>query len=81
MRELLMALRQEAQKMVVGQEASLEKVIITLISNGHVFLEGVPGLAKTLMIKTLADCIQCGFVRIQFTPDLLLCRYYGDKDL
>lgn len=72
-------LRQEAHKVIVGQEEALEKLVIALISNGHVFLEGVPGLAKTLMIKTLADCIQCGFVRIQFTPDLLPADITGTK--
>jgi len=72
-------LRNEVRKVIVGQTDAMDKLIIALISNGHVFLEGVPGLAKTLMIKTLADCIDCGFVRIQFTPDLLPADITGTK--
>lgn len=54
-------------------------MLIALISDGHVLIEGVPGLAKTLMIKTLSDCLDCGFVRLQFTPDLLPADITGTK--
>jgi len=61
----------EFDKVIFGQKAVIEKLLIALISGGHVLLEGVPGLAKTLMIKTLAQLMDCSFARIQFTPDLL----------
>ena len=51
----------------------LDRLLIGLLSNGHILLEGVPGLAKTLAIKSLADAIEAKFSRIQFTPDLLTC--------
>lgn len=70
--ESLRAVRLEIEKVIVGQEYIIEKLLIALISGGHVLIEGVPGLAKTLMIKTLSDCLDSGFVRLQFTPDLLL---------
>ncbi|RMF54440.1 MoxR family ATPase [Candidatus Woesearchaeota archaeon] len=72
-------LQAEVSKVIVGQEDSIKKLLIALISNGHILLEGVPGLAKTLMIKTLADSISAGFVRIQFTPDLLPADITGTK--
>lgn len=77
--KLMDDLKREVQKTVVGKGDTIEKLIIALTANGHVYLEGVPGLAKTLMIKTLADCINCGFVRIQFTPDLLPADITGTK--
>jgi MoxR-like ATPase len=58
-------------KVIVGQKAMVERLLIGLLSNGHMLLEGVPGLAKTLAIKTLASAIDAKFSRIQFTPDLL----------
>ncbi len=61
----------EFDKVIYGQKAVIEKLLIALITGGHVLLEGVPGLAKTLMIKTLAQLMDCSFARIQFTPDLL----------
>jgi len=69
----------EISKVIVGQEDIIEKLLIALISNGHVLVEGVPGLAKTLMIKTLSECIDSGFVRLQFTPDLLPADITGTK--
>lgn len=75
----LEALQNEVKKVIVGQEDAMEKLLIALVADGHVFLEGVPGLAKTLMIKTLSDCIKCDFVRIQFTPDLLPADITGTK--
>jgi len=64
-------LRNEIHKAVIGQEDMIDKIMIGLLSDGHILLEGVPGLAKTLTVKTLAQAIQTKFQRIQFTPDLL----------
>ena len=61
----------EVAKRVVGQEAMVERLLIGLLTGGHILLEGVPGLAKTLAVKTLAETIRVSFRRIQFTPDLL----------
>ena len=61
----------EMGKVIVGQKAMVERLLIGLLSNGHILLEGVPGLAKTLAIKSLANVIDAKFSRIQFTPDLL----------
>ncbi len=61
----------EIHKVVVGQSAMIERVFMGLLCGGHVLLEGAPGLAKTLTVKTLADCLQMQFSRVQFTPDLL----------
>ncbi len=69
----------EIGKVIVGQKDIVRKVVIALIANGHVLIEGVPGLAKTLLIKTLADTLDCGFVRLQFTPDLLPADIIGTK--
>ncbi|MCK5283616.1 MAG: AAA family ATPase [Nanoarchaeota archaeon] len=69
----------EIKKVIVGQEDILEKLMISLIADGHVLLEGVPGLAKTLMIKTLSDTSSASFHRIQFTPDLLPADIVGTK--
>lgn len=69
----------EVQKVVVGQDEIIEKLIIAIIADGHVLLEGLPGLAKTLMIKTLSDTIDTSFKRIQFTPDLLPADILGTK--
>ena len=62
---------------IVGQKHLVESLLIALISNGHVLLEGVPGLAKTLAIKTLAQLIDAKYSRIQFTPDLLPADVIG----
>ncbi len=69
----------EISKVVVGQDEIIEKLLIALISEGHVLMEGVPGLAKTLMIKTLSDCLDSDFSRLQFTPDLLPADITGTK--
>ena len=58
-------------QVIVGQKHLVESLLIGLLSDGHILLEGVPGLAKTLAIKTLSDLIKADFSRIQFTPDLL----------
>ena len=67
----LQDLKREISKVIVGQEALLEKMLVALLADGHVLIEGVPGLAKTLAVKTLAPAIHGAFQRIQFTPDLL----------
>ena len=67
----------ETGRVIVGQHHMLERVLIGLLSNGHVLLEGVPGLAKTLTVRTFADCISARFQRIQFTPDLLPADLVG----
>jgi MoxR-like ATPase len=67
----------ETNKVIVGQKHIIEKIIVGLLSGGHLLLEGVPGLAKTLVIKTLANAISAKFQRIQFTPDLLPADLIG----
>ena len=67
----------EVSKVIVGQDAMVERILIGLMTGGHVLLEGVPGLAKTLTVKTLCDCISAKFQRIQFTPDLLPADVVG----
>jgi len=69
--------RQEINKVIVGQRHLTDSLLIGLLSNGHILLEGVPGLAKTLAIKTLASVIDTKFSRIQFTPDLLPADLIG----
>ena len=76
---LLSNLHSEISKVIVGQDNIITKLILSLVSNGHVLLEGVPGLAKTLLIKTLSECIDSDFVRLQFTPDLLPADIIGTK--
>lgn len=70
-------LRHEVQKVIVGQEYMIDRLLIGILSQGHLLLEGVPGLAKTLTVRTLAAAIQTGFQRIQFTPDLLPADLIG----
>ena len=70
-------LMMEMSKVIVGQKYMVERLLIGMLSNGHVLLEGVPGLAKTLAIKSLATSIQANFNRIQFTPDLLPADLIG----
>ncbi|MFN5417069.1 MAG: AAA family ATPase, partial [Flavobacteriia bacterium] len=69
--QIIQQLRKEISKVIVGQSLMLDRLLIALLADGHVLLEGVPGLAKTLAIKTLADAVDADFSRIQFTPDLL----------
>src|SRR5437763_13270361 len=70
-------LREEMGRVIVGQKHLLDRLLIALLTNGHVLLEGVPGLAKTLALKTLANCISLGFKRLQFTPDMLPADIVG----
>ncbi len=72
-------LRVQARKVLVGQNDLLESLILALVSDGHILLEGVPGLAKTLAIKALARTVKTGFSRIQFTPDLLPADLIGTR--
>ena len=69
----------EVKKVIVGQDRLLERVLIALLSQGHLLVEGVPGLAKTLTIKTLADAIHGTFRRVQFTPDLVPADLVGTR--
>lgn len=68
---------QEVAKVVVGQKTMVERLLIGILSDGHVLMEGVPGLAKTLTVRTLADAVRTSFKRIQFTPDLLPADLIG----
>lgn len=72
-------LRAEINKIVVGQKRLVDRVLIALLADGHILLEGVPGLAKTLLVKTVAQAIQADFSRIQFTPDLLPADLIGTQ--
>ena len=69
----------EIRRVIVGQDAMLERVLIALLTGGHLLLEGVPGLAKTLTVKTLADVLDASFQRIQFTPDLVPADLIGTR--
>ena len=69
----------ECHKVIVGQQDALEKILISIIADGHILLESVPGLAKTLMVKTMAQIFDVNQVRIQFTPDLLPADIVGTK--
>jgi MoxR-like ATPase len=70
-------LQEEVARVIVGQRYLIDGLLVGLLTNGHILLEGVPGLAKTLAVKTLANCIHTGFQRIQFTPDLLPADLIG----
>lgn len=71
LKEQIAAIKTELHKVIVGQEELIDLLLVSLISNGHVLIEGVPGLAKTLTAKLLAKTVQTDFSRIQFTPDLM----------
>ena len=75
--EPIRALTDEVGRVIVGQTAMIERLLIGLLANGHILLEGVPGLAKTLTVSTLAAAVHAGFQRIQFTPDLLPADLVG----
>src|SRR5436309_13103998 len=70
-------LRGQVSHVVVGQKYLVDRLLLGLLANGHILLEGVPGLAKTLTVKTLAAAIQTGFQRLQFTPDILPAALIG----
>lgn len=69
----------EIRKSVVGQDDVIEQLLITLLARGHCLLTGIPGLGKTLLVKTLANCLSLGFKRIQFTPDLMPADVLGSE--
>lgn len=75
----IQALLSEINKVMVGQEPLVTRVLLALLADGHILLEGVPGLAKTLLIKTTAEAISADFARIQFTPDLLPADLIGTQ--
>ena len=74
-------LNAEIRKAIIGQDRLVERALVALLADGHILLEGVPGLAKTLLVKTIGQAIQAGFSRIQFTPDLLPADLIGTTDL
>ncbi|WP_246745051.1 AAA family ATPase [Thiospirochaeta perfilievii] len=84
--EWITRFRKEMGRIVIGQNRLIDRLLIAMLTDGHVLLEGVPGLAKTLTLKTLAECINIDFKRVQFTPDMLPAditgtQIYNPKDL
>jgi MoxR-like ATPase len=79
LRETLGALEKEIQKRIVGQRETIRDVLVALFAGGHVLLEGVPGIGKTLLVKTLAEALTASFSRIQFTPDLMPADVLGTR--
>ena len=75
----LQLIRSEVGRIIAGQEKLIDRMLLAMISDGHVLLEGVPGLAKTLAVKTLAQTLDCSFSRLQFTPDLLPADVIGTR--
>jgi len=78
-REKIVELKQYMQQHILGQEDLVKKLLITLLADGHILVEGAPGLAKTKAIKTLSECIDAAYNRIQFTPDLLPSDITGSE--
>ncbi|ALJ56428.1 ATPase family associated with various cellular activities (AAA) [Candidatus Xiphinematobacter sp. Idaho Grape] len=76
-RHWIQPLLDEVSKVIIGQRVLLQRLLIGILTNGHILLEGVPGLAKTLVVRTLASAVQTGFQRVQFTPDLLPADLLG----
>ena len=74
-------LKQEISKVVVGQAYMVERLLVALLANGHVLLEGVPGLGKTLLVSTLGEALSLKFSRIQFTPDMMPADVRGTNVL
>src|SRR6516162_9495408 len=79
LRARLVPLYREMERIIVGQRIMLDRLLIGLLTGGHVLLEGVPGLAKTLAVRTLAQGLRLSFSRIQFTPDLLPADVIGTQ--
>ncbi len=77
--ELMEQILYQVKRVVVGQDRFLERVMVAMLAGGHLLVEGVPGLAKTLTVKTLADTVQGRFKRIQFTPDLVPADLVGTR--
>ncbi|MFW6108515.1 MAG: AAA family ATPase, partial [bacterium] len=80
-RDACSRLREEIRHVIVGQEEVIEEVLLAMFSRGHCLLEGVPGLAKTLLVRTLAQVLSLDFHRIQFTPDLMPSDITGTEIL
>lgn len=76
-RQRALAIETEIAQVIVGQRELIRLAVITLLAGGNALLEGVPGLAKTTLVRTLADVIDCSFSRIQFTPDLMPADIVG----
>src|SRR5437867_1833454 len=74
---LVLALEEELASVIVGQRGVVRGVLTALLAGGHVLLEGVPGLGKTLLVRTLAECVDVSYSRIQFTPDLMPADIVG----
>ncbi|RZK67344.1 MAG: AAA family ATPase, partial [Pedobacter sp.] len=74
-------LKKEIKKVIVGQDVVIEEMLVALLAGGHCLLEGVPGLAKTLMVRTLSQALDLSFRRIQFTPDLMPSDIVGTEIL
>jgi MoxR-like ATPase len=79
LRSELDRLYSELEKVIVGQRVMIDRLLVGLLTGGHILLEGVPGLAKTLAVRTLAQGLQLSFHRIQFTPDLLPADVIGTQ--
>ena len=77
--QLMEQILYEVKRIVVGQDRFLERVMVAILAQGHLLVEGVPGLAKTLTIKTLANTVRGQFKRIQFTPDLVPADLVGTR--
>ena len=77
--QLMEQILYEVKRVVVGQDRFLERVMVAILAQGHLLVEGVPGLAKTLTVKTLADTVRGQFKRIQFTPDLVPADLVGTR--
>src|SRR5881396_2480799 len=71
LREVLAEARREVGKVIIGQEQAVDRALIAIFTGHHALVEGVPGVAKTLLVRTIAHVLGCGFSRIQFTPDLM----------
>ena len=78
-RDALQEALYEMKRVIVGQDAMLERLLVSLLTGGHVLLEGVPGLAKTLTVKTLAAVLGGSYGRVQFTPDLVPADLVGTR--
>ncbi|MDP3135927.1 MAG: AAA family ATPase, partial [Burkholderiaceae bacterium] len=77
--QLMEQILYEVKRVVVGQDRFLERVMVAMLAQGHLLVEGVPGLAKTLTVKTLANTVRGQFKRIQFTPDLVPADLVGTR--
>src|ERR671932_166590 len=79
LRDAFDSIKRQLARVIVGQDQVIEELLIALFSRGHCILEGVPGLAKTLMISSLSKCLSLDFSRIQFTPDLMPADITGTE--